>query len=170
MPTVFAQSYLKTFCIMDATEPRRESPSSLSGQSQLQISYHTERLSWDRPQWSIYSRKPAILCGYRWPPTRHRQWISPKLLETVSAGCSIMADRAYEIQDPLGLNDDIILNAPRFKGSQLSMPLENVIKTQKIANACIHVERAIGCEKELFHLLDRETSLTLAVAGSINQV
>ena len=50
------------------------------------------------------------------------------------------------------------------------MPLENVIKTQKIASACIHVERAIGCEKELFHILDREISLTLAVAGSINQV
>ena len=81
-----------------------------------------------------------------------------------------MADRAFEIQDSLGPYDNIILNAPRFKGSQLSMPLENVTKTQKIANACIHVERAIGCEKELFHILNREISLALAVAGSINQV
>ena len=81
-----------------------------------------------------------------------------------------MADRAFDIQDPLGPYDNIILNAPRFKGSQLSMSLEDVIKTQKIANACIHVERAISCEKELFHIMDREISLTLAVAGSINQV
>ena len=78
-----------------------------------------------------------------------------------------MADRAFEIQDPLGPYDNIILNAPRFKGSQLSMPLENVIKTQKIANACIHVERAIGCKKELFHIMDREISLTLAVAAAL---
>ena len=69
MPTVFAQPYSKAFCIMDATELRCESPSSLSGQSQLQISYHTERVSWDRPQWTTYSCKPAIFCGYRWPPT-----------------------------------------------------------------------------------------------------
>ena len=60
-----------------------------SGQSRLKISHHTERLS-----------KPAIFCGYRGPPTRHRQQISPKLLETVSVGC-IMADRAFEIQDPI---------------------------------------------------------------------
>ena len=50
------------------------------------------------------------------------------------------------------------------------MPLENVIKTHKITNACIHLERAIGCEKELFHILDRVIYLTLAVAGSIDQV
>ena len=81
-----------------------------------------------------------------------------------------MADRAFEIQDPLGPYDNIILNAPRLNGSQPSMLLENVIKTQKITDACIHLERAIGCEKELFHILDREISLTLALAGSINQV
>ena len=45
MPNVFTQSYSKTFCITDATELHCESPSSLSGQSQLQISYHTERVS-----------------------------------------------------------------------------------------------------------------------------
>ena len=65
MPTVLAQSYPETFCIMNATELRCESPSSLSGQSQLQISYHTERVSWDCPKWSIYSCEPAIFCGYR---------------------------------------------------------------------------------------------------------
>ena len=73
-----------------------------------------------------------------------------------------MADRAFEIQDPLGPYN-ILLNAPRFKGSQVSMPLENIIK---IANACIHVPRAIGFKMELFHILDREIFLTLAVAGS----
>ena len=81
-----------------------------------------------------------------------------------------MADQAFEIRDPLGPYDNIILNTPRLKGSQPSMPLENVIKTQKITNACIHLECAIGSEKELFHILDREIPLTLAVAGSINQV
>ena len=45
-----------------------------------------------------------------------------------------MADRAFEIQDPLGSYDIITLNAPRFEGSQLSMPLENVIKMSK----CLH--------------------------------
>ena len=50
------------------------------------------------------------------------------------------------------------------------MPLDNVLKAQHIANACIHEERAIGCKKELFQILDREISLPLAVAGSVNQV
>ena len=80
-----------------------------------------------------------------------------------------MAHWAFEIQDPLGPYY-ILRKAPRLKGSQLSMPLENVIKTQKIANASIHMERVIGCEYKLLHILETEISRTLAVAGSIYQV
>ena len=57
---------------------------------------------------------------------------------------------------------------PPFKGSRTSMPVDDVVKTQKIASVRIHVERAIGRVKGRFRMLSGE--IPLSMEGIINQV
>ena len=58
-----------------------------------------------------------------------------------------MADKGFLIQDllaPLGVR----LNVPPLLQSKQQMPVEDVVKTKKIAQLRVHVERAIGRVKE----------------------
>ena len=48
------------------------------------------------------------------------------------------------------------------------MPKADVVKTQKIASVCIHIERAIGHIKAFIHIFDHEIPFTLF--GCINQM
>ena len=73
------------------------------------------------------------------------------LLSLLPPGKTIMADRAFEIQDLL-VPSGTLLNIPPFKG-QKSLAAADVLKTQKIARVRIHVERAIGQVKGRFHIL-----------------
>ena len=79
----------------------------------------------------------------------------------------IMADRGFEIQDLL-VKSGLLLNIPLFKGAQAFLSRSDVVKTQIIASARSHVERAIGRVKRTFHIFDGDISLRMA--GSINQI
>ena len=78
-----------------------------------------------------------------------------------------MADRRFEIKDLL-VKYNLILNMPPFKDNKQSLWTEDVIETQRIASARIHVERAIGSVKTTFHILRGE--IPLAMMGSLNQI
>ena len=78
-----------------------------------------------------------------------------------------MADRGFEIQDLL-VPHGLILNMPPFKGNNASLSAEDVVKTQRIASARIHVERAIGRVKTTFQILSGD--IPLAMTGSLNQI
>ncbi len=78
-----------------------------------------------------------------------------------------MVDRGFEIQD-LILKHGLLLNIPPFKGTQSSLSLENVKKTQRIARLRIHVERAIGQVKARFHVFD--DAIPMSLSGSANQM
>ena len=78
-----------------------------------------------------------------------------------------MADRGFDIQDLL-VKSNLLLNIPSFKGSRPFLPLPDVIETKKISSMRIRVERVIGRVKEKFHILQKDTPLSLF--GSINQI
>ena len=81
-------------------------------------------------------------------------------------GDSVMADKAFDIQDLL--DDKVVrLNIPPFLGQCDQMTENEVKNTQSIAADRIHVERAINKIKNL-HIFDQVIPLSLFV--SINQI
>ena len=171
MPSFFKEAYPSTYAIIDATELKCETPSSLPLQSQLYSSYksHTTKKGLvaiapngafvfvsELYTGSISARELTKRSGFL------------KLASTLPAGTSLMADRGFDIQDMLAPYG-VLLNIPPFRQSASShLPQEDVIATQKIARVRIHVERAIAQVKRRFHILDRVIPLTLV--GSINQI
>jgi len=76
---------------------------------------------------SISDRKLVETCG---------------LLDLLETGYEVMADNGFQIQDllaPFGVR----LNIPPFLSSNSQMPVEDVLKTKRIAQLRIHVEKAI---------------------------
>ena len=170
MPDVFKTSYPKTSLMVNATELRCKRPSSLSLQSHHDSSCksHTtlKGLVGITPNGqfafvsqlftgSISDRQLVCESGFR------------RLLDHVPPGKSIMADRGFKIKD-LSVKPNLLLNMPPFKGSRTSNAVADVVKTQNIASVRIHVERAIGHVKRLFHLFDRD--IPMSMEGIINQI
>jgi len=70
-----------------------------------------------------------------------------------------LADRGFTIQDDLLFRQATLVIPPPGSGKS-QMTRENVIKTRKVANARIHVERAINRMK-WFRILSSVVPLTL---------
>jgi len=83
------------------------------------------------------------------------------LLDKLKPNDEVMADRGFEIEGtltPLGVK----LTIPDFKGQGRAQLSESEGKrSEKIAEAQIHVERAIQRIK-CYHILDHELRLTMA--------
>ena len=80
-------------------------------------------------------------------------------LDLIEPGDLIMADRGFTIREDLMLRNATLYIPPPSAGLE-QQTKENVLKTKKIANARIHVERAIGRLK-WFNLLRNTIQITL---------
>ena len=86
------------------------------------------------------------------------------LLDLLEEGDDVMADRGFNIQDllaPLG----VTLNIPPFMDNCSQMTAAEVTKTRRIAEARIHVERAIGRIKT-YRILQGVLPISLADIAS----
>ena len=80
-------------------------------------------------------------------------------LELLDHGDIVMADRGFPIVEDLAERGASLLIPPPSSGVQ-QMTRDNVLKTKKVANARIHVERAIGRMKE-FSILTNTLPISL---------
>ncbi|XP_020914619.1 uncharacterized protein LOC110252193 [Exaiptasia diaphana] len=84
--------------------------------------------------------------------------VSDDLLDSLKRGDVVMGDRAYTVEDDLPPGVKVI--TPCTKGlSQVQFSHEQVLYSQRIAKARVHIERAIGRIKSL-GLLEREVKIS----------
>ncbi|PFX25908.1 uncharacterized protein LOC111329738 [Stylophora pistillata] len=165
MPQSFKDKYPKTRVIIDATEIKCQTPSSLVKHSETYSSYKSH---------TTFKGLIGI------SPSGHITFVSQLYVGSISDreltvrsgflklpfafGDIVMADKGFTISDllePMGIG----LNIPSFVGSRSQQNPSEVIATQEIASERIHVERAINKVKN-FQLFNQVVPLSLA--GSLN--
>jgi len=175
MPEKYKEDFPNTIAIIDCTEIKIQTPSSLKVQSQCYSDYK-----------SASTLKSLVACdslgSVMFASKLFTGSISDKeifvqsgfsktlsaLLECgyLEAGDGIMADKGFNIAEEvekLGLK----LNLPPFARSGMQMSLQDVEFTKKIAKHRVHVERAIGKIKKFKILSAIIKNKTL---GSIDQI
>ena len=167
MPQSFKDKYPKTRVIIDGTEIKCQTPSSLVLHSETYSSYksHTtfKGLIGIAPSGHI----TFISQLYAGSISDRELTVRSGLLNLpFSQGDVVMADKGFTISDllePIGAG----LNIPPFLGLRSQQTPSEVIATQEIASERIHVERAINQVKN-FHIFNQVIPLSLA--GSLNQM
>ena len=166
MPTSFKENFSNVRVIIDCTEMKVQTPSSLVLHSEFYSSYKSattlKGLVGITPSGavsfisklytgSISDREIVKRCG---------------ILDLLEDGDGVMADKGCTIEDLLSpLNCS--LNIPPFLSEKVQFTREDVEMTQRIAKLRIHVERAIRRVKEN-HLFD--VVIPLSLASSINRI
>lgn len=167
MPQSFKDKYPKTRVIIDGTEIKCQTPSSLV--------LHSETFS-------TYKSHTTFKGLIGIAPSGHITFISQLYAGSISdreltvrsgllslpfsRGDVVMADKGFTISDllePIGVG----LNIPPFLGLRSQQTPSEVIATQEIASERIHVERAINKVKN-FQIFNQVIPLSLA--GSLNQM
>ena len=167
MPQSFKDKFPKTRVIIDGTEIKCQTPSSLVLHSEtfllLQKPHNLQGSNWNFPQ----SHKTFISQLYAGSISDREITVRSGFLKLpFAAGDIVMADKGFTISDllePMGVG----LNIPPFVGSRSQHNPSEVIATQEIASERIHVERAINKIKN-FQIFNQVIPLSLA--GSLNQM
>ena len=175
MPPNFKEKYPNTVIIIDATEVRIQTPSSLLRQSQSYSSYKSTNtfkslIGVDAKggivfvsqlyTGSISDKEIVIRSGFL-------EILKNKVaVGEILAGDAVMADKGFDIGDELK-KVNLCLNIPLFLANQSSFSEGDVIKTQTVAQHRIHIERAIGKVRR-FQIFSSEIPVTMF--GNINQI
>lgn len=167
MPQSFKDKYPKTRVIIDGTEIKCQTPSSLVLHSETYSSYKSHTTFKGLIGIAPIGHITFISQLYAGSISDREITIRSGLLKLpFSAGDNIIADKGFTISDllePIGVG----LNIPPFVGSRSQHNPSEVIETQEIAFERIHVERAINKIKN-FQIFNRVIPLSLT--GSLNQM
>lgn len=175
MPPNFKEKYPNTIIIIDATELRIQTPSSLLRQSQSYSSYKSTNtfkslIGVDAKGGivfvsqlyigSISDKEIVIRSGFL-------EILKNKVaVGEILAGDAVMADKGFDIGDELK-KVNLRLNIPPFLSNQFAFSEGDVVKTQTVAQHRIHIERAIG-KVHRFQIFSSEIQVTMF--GIINQI
>ena len=167
MPQSFKEKYPSTRVIIDGTEIKCQTPSSLVLHSETYSSYKSHTTFKGLIGISPSGHITFISQLYAGSISDREITVRSGLLKLpFSAGDVIMADKGFNITDllePMGVG----LNIPPFVGSRSQQNPSEVIATQEIASERIHVERAINKIKN-FQIFNQ--IIPLSLAGSLNQM
>ena len=166
MPAIFKEQYPNTTAILDATEIKVQTPSSLLLQSQTYSSYKSANTF--KALLAVSPAGHVIFTSslYTGSISDNELVNRSGFLGLLQPGDEIMADHGFTIEDsltPLGVG----LNIPPFLGSRKQMDAVEVVETQQIASLQIHVECAI-CRVKEYNIL--AGVMPASLAGSANQI
>ncbi|KAL2079099.1 hypothetical protein ACEWY4_024843 [Coilia grayii] len=167
MPITFRQHFgSKVTVIIDCFEIFIEKPSSLTARSHTWSSYkHHNTIKYligITPQGSISFLSKA------WGGRTTDKHITENsgLLELLTPGDLILADRGFNVQESVGLKCATIMTPSYTRGKLQLSPLE-VEATRKIAHVRIHVERVIGLVRNKYAILSERIPISyLVTSGS----
>ena len=71
------------------------------------------------------------------------------ILETLTPGDIVFADREFNIAESVGLHGTTHI-IPAFTRGKTQLPAIEVEQTRKIADVCIHVDRVIGLVRQKY--------------------
>eukprot|EP00794_Sanderia_malayensis_P004476 gene4476-biopygen3643 len=158
MPEEF-KMYPTTRIIIDCTEIFIEVPSSMKAQSQTWSEYK-HRNTW-KALVGITPTGAITFVSKHWSGRVSDKEITSKsgILSFLEPGDNVMADRGFDIADILP--DGVTLNIPPFKGNRPQLTPKESEETARIAAVRIHVERAIGREKQKKTKKEHSMQITL---------
>ena len=174
MPSNFKEKYPNTVVIIDATELRIQTPSSLLRQSQSYSSYKSTNTL--KSLVGVDSMGGIIFVSQLYSGSISdkeiviRSGFSETLKNKVKVGeilaNAVMADKGFDIGDELK-KINLGLNIPPFLANQSAFTEGDVMKTQTVAQHRIHIERAVGKVRR-FQIFSSEIPMNMF--GTISQI
>uniref|UniRef100_A0AAQ4QKW3 DDE Tnp4 domain-containing protein n=1 Tax=Gasterosteus aculeatus aculeatus TaxID=481459 RepID=A0AAQ4QKW3_GASAC len=128
MPPSFKKNHPQTTCIIDCAETAIQRPTNLNCRSATFSHYKGTNTAKYLVAVSPHGLIMFISEAYA--------------LEALRPGDEVMADRGFTIRDVLH-EKKVKLNIPAFTYKRGQLTNEQVTRTRRVANVCIHVERAI---------------------------
>jgi hypothetical protein len=164
MPPVFKQLYPQLVSIIDCTEIRMESPSSLDKQSVCYSSYkaHTtmKALVGITPN-GVVSFASELYCGSISDPDIVEK---SGFLNHMQKGDLVMADKGFLVQDQLAaVGASLVM--PNFLNDECQFTKKETEHNKKVASLRIHVERYMERLKN-WHYFDRVIPITTSSIAS----
>ena len=166
MPKCFQDVYPTVRVIIDCTEMKVQTPSSLVLHSECYSSYKSATTLKGLIGITPLGAVSFISALYTGSISDKEITRRSGLVELLEPKDGVMADKGFTIEDLL-TPKQCTLNIPPFLRQKPQFIKEDVEKTQEIARLRIHVERAIRRVKE-FHILDSYVPLSLC--SSVNQL
>lgn len=165
MPADVRERFPRTRVIIDCTELFTETPSSLAEQS-LMYSHYKTHMTW-KTLIGITPNGVASFVSHLWAGSISEKQIVQKsgLLDLCEKGDAVMGDEGFLISD-LTTPRGIELIIPPKKMNQKQMCTEDLIKTRRVANVRIHVERHMERVKN-FRVLQNLTGTMKAKVSKI---
>ncbi|XP_033478304.2 uncharacterized protein LOC117254264 isoform X1 [Epinephelus lanceolatus] len=163
LPRVFHGSYSDTQVVLDCTELRCQTPSSLLPQSEDFSNYKSHRTFKAMVGMSPHGALTFVSVLFEGSMSNREVFRQSGITSLLTPDMAIMVDKGFMV-------DDLVpgtVHCPAFLSKKMQMPEVDVPKTQSIARLSVHVERMIRRVKEnkLF-----DTIIPLSIAGSINQL
>lgn len=155
LPSCFQNSDFKdAMCIIDCTEVKTQRPSNLKTRNQMWSNYKQHLTV----KFLIAITPQGHVCfvskGHSGRSTDRDIALKSDLLNQLLPGDMVLADRGFNIASELHAHGIRVI-VPAFTKGQKQLPGVEVLRSKKISNVRIHVERVIGYIKRFKILTER---------------
>lgn len=160
LPSIFADLYPRTRCIIDCSEVFIERPNGYVARAQTYSNYKKHNTI----KFLIGVTPCGAICFLSkcWGGRASDRCITMNsgFLDLLSNGDTILADRGFTIADDIALHG-ATLEIPSFTSGKSQLSLEEVEYSKRLSKVRIHVERVIGLLKNKYTVLQYKLPITI---------
>ncbi|KAJ8014743.1 hypothetical protein DPEC_G00018890 [Dallia pectoralis] len=162
LPTEFKE-YADTQVIVDCTELRCQSPSSLVLQSEVYSHYKSHCTFKAMIGMAPHGPLTFVSALYGCSISDRELFRLSGIIPLLSPDMAVMVDKGFRVENLVPGK----LHRPAFRSNKEQMAAQDVLETQSIARMRVHVERLIRRVKENKRF---DTVIPLSISGSISQL